>query len=59
MGRDGVGWSGMEGNVEELKGELALSQRLLVLGLIFRAHPPTFARITPGRFYQLLHFLVI
>jgi hypothetical protein len=49
----------MEGNVEELKGELALSQRLLVLGLIFRAHPPTFARITPGRFYQVLHFLVI
>ncbi len=37
---------------------LALSQRLLVLGFIFRFLPSTFVKITSGRFYRLSHFLV-
>jgi len=37
---------------------LALSQCLQILGFIFRSHPPTFVKITPGRFYQLSHFLM-
>jgi len=36
---------------------LALSERLQLLGFIFRSHPPTFGKITPGGFYQLFQSL--
>jgi len=38
--------------------QLALSCCLPVLGIAFRSPPPTFVKITPGRFYQLSHFLL-
>jgi len=37
---------------------LAISQRLQILGFIFRSRTPTFVKIAPGPFYQLSQFLM-
>ncbi len=38
---------------------LAISQRLQILGFIFRSDPPTFVGLASDRFYQLSHFLMV